>query len=347
MSGMHATRRGVRNCVFLLLFAAGAPLSTAGADPAVRIVRGERLTVEIMDPNHPNRYHRGERFSPVANVLRVRMDGVDFLYAPGSGHDPFADNGGLAMEFDNAKWGPPGFLEADMGEGFLKVGVGVLRKADELYHYGRRQEVITPATTVVEWRDDGADFRQTSPGVNGYAYDLDATVRIRENALEIVYRLTNTGSKRFSTRQYAHNYFKLGLERMADGLEVEFPFDFDPVGLDEAQGQRQEGRTLVFPEQREEYSNVTVPILYHHWDDNVLLVRHRSTGRAIVAATSMLGPRVFIHLRRDYLSPEQFVILRLRPGESAEWRRRYTFLIDPENPPLARVHAGGFLDFSP
>lgn len=352
MPSVVSLRRRILRRLALLAIIAWIPQADAvppgaGAGAPVRVIRGDRLTVEIMDPGHPDRYHRGERFSPVANVLRVRMDGVDFLHAPEQGHDPFGENGGLAMEFDNAKFGPPGFLEARMGEGFVKVGVGVLRKADELYHYGRRQEVIEPALTTVDWRDDGADFRQTCAGTNGYAYKLGAIVRIGGNALEIVYRLVNTGTKRFATRQYAHNYFKLGLARMDGGLEVEFPFDFDPVGLDEGQGQRQEGRTLLFPPQRAEFSNVTVPILYHYWGENALLARHRPTGRAIVAATSLLGPHVFVHLRPDYVSPEQFVVLRLLPGESAEWRRRYVFVIDPDNPSLAQMNAGGFTDFAP
>lgn len=347
---VSSCRRAPRRVFLLLALALGAAiqLACAASEPGAaastttptRVVRGERLTVEIMDPNHPERYHRGERFSPVANVLRVRMDGVDFLHAPEDGHDPYADNGGLAMEFDNAKFGPPGFLEAKIGEGFVKVGVGVLRKADELYHYGRRQEVIERARTEVGWREDGADFRQVCAGVNGYAYTLDASVRIDGPALEIMYRLSNTGARRFSTRQYAHNYFRFGLDRMDGGLEVEFPFDFDPVLHEGARDVRQAGRTLIYPPLREEYANVTVPILYHYWDDNVLLARHRPTGRAILARTSMLGPHVFIHQRPAYISPEQFVVLRLLPGESAEWRRRYVFIVDPGNPSLARVLAG-------
>lgn len=301
--------------------------ATALADepplPATRILRSQELTVEVMDPASPDRYYRAERFSPVATVLRVRLRGVDYLYAPAE-HDPLSDNGGLAMEFDNAKYGPPGFVGAHIGEGFIKVGVGVLRKADELYHYGKRQQIIEPAATTVVWGTDRADFHQVCHGVNGYAYELDASIKTEGRSVTVTYRLRNTGTKTFATRHYTHNFFSLGQSVIGKGFEVEFPFDFDPVG--EFTTWHQDKRTIIMDRPVDEYANITVPILYHYLGPNSLVVRHRPSGREIIVTTSIPGPFNFIHVRPGYLSPEQFVILKLAPDETAEWSRRYDFV---------------------
>lgn len=308
------------------------PAVASGAETrleATQVLRAGPLRVEVMDPNHPARYNRGERFSPVANVLRVSLGGVDFLHAPAE-HDPITDNGGLAMEFDNAKFGPPGFVEAPLGGSFLKIGVGALRKSADLYHYMARQEVVAPAVTTVEWRASGASFRQTCPEADGYGYALSSEVEARPDSVEISYRLENTGRRPFATRQYAHNYFSLGQDSVGPGFEVEFPFDFDAVGAQP--GWRQEGRVLRLDSPVEDFVNITVPILYHYLGENRLVARHRPSGRAIVATTSLLGPQVFVHARPRYLSPEQFVVLKLAPGESAAWSRRYVFILDERAP---------------
>lgn len=325
---MRTTSDGFRRVFALIWSFCFAAAALAGTPPSapVRILRSDELTVEVMDPAHPDRYYRAERFSPVANVLRVRLRGVDYLYAPEQ-HDPLTDNGGLAMEFDNAKFGPPGFVEARIGEGFLKIGVGVLRKADDLYHYGKRQEIIAPAPTTATWGPDRADFRQVCEGTNGYAYLLESSVRVSDRSVSVTYRLRNTGTKTFATRHYAHNFFSLGQSSIGGGFEVEFPFDFDPVG--EPAAWHQSGRTIVIDRTVDEFANITVPILYHYLDENRLVVRHRPSGREIIVTTSIPGAFNFIHLRPAYISPEQFVILKLAPGDTAEWARRYDFQPGP------------------
>lgn len=322
---MRMTLEGIRRASALIgsLCCTAAALATESPPAPTRILRSAELTVEVMDPTHPDRYYRAERFSPVANVLRVRLRGVAYLYAPEL-HDPLTDNGGLAMEFDNAKFGPPGFVEAPIGEGFIKVGVGVLRKVDSLYHYGKRQEVIEPAATRVVWGTDRADFHQVCRGVNGYAYELDTSVKAEGKSVTVTYRLRNTGTKTFATRHYAHNFFTLGQSVIGRGFEVEFPFDFDPVG--EPATWHQNGRTIVIDRPVDDYANITVPILYHYLGENRVTVRHLPSGRAIIATTSIPGPFDFVHVRPGYLSPEQFVILKPAPGEAVEWARRYDFV---------------------
>ncbi|MHC4352202.1 MAG: hypothetical protein ACYS0H_05730, partial [Planctomycetota bacterium] len=80
-----------------------------------RILHSGSLVVEVGDPDSPDcRWNQGLRFSPVANVIRVQLDGRDFLYAPaGGGSLGFV--GGLPMEFDIGQEAfqpdPPGYNE--------------------------------------------------------------------------------------------------------------------------------------------------------------------------------------------------------------------------------------------
>ena len=203
----------MRYLAVLLFF---IPLSKMNAEenPAVQTISGDKLSVEIMDLNHPARYNRGVRFTPVAAVLGVKMGGKEFLFHPEK-HDPINDHGGLASEFDLCIPGgpdedlPPGYLEAKDGQGFLKIGVGVLKKKKgEKYSLFQSPEVISPAKTSVEWAGAGAKFHQTCEGVNGYSYELWADVKLDGNKISVEWKLSNTGTKPFTTKNYTHNFFR-------------------------------------------------------------------------------------------------------------------------------------------
>lgn len=302
--------------------------------PPMRTLSSDRLQVEVMDPHSPDRYYRGPRFSPVATVLQVRMDGHRFLFAPDQ-HDPQTDNGGLAMEFDigtEPNPPPPHFNDAATGEGFLKIGVGVLKKeADPLYKFYMPYAVLQPAITTVDWAADRARFQQTCAGVAGYAYRLDAEVRVVANEVTLRYRLKNTGTKPFSTEQYAHNFFAMDDQPVTPGAyEVEFPYDFTaklPKPVIQQQGRKLALVGEITPKVKAAQAFVHPPDSLKGSD--TVIVRQPATGLQIVATLSRPANSTTVHMGPLYLCPEQFLRIDLQPGETADWERVYAFGLSP------------------
>ncbi|MDF3059104.1 MAG: hypothetical protein K0R17_3319 [Rariglobus sp.] len=332
-------RPGLSLIVWLFVSATLAADTGIGVKLAgTRILRGDRLVIEVMDPDSPERYNRGTRFTPVANVLRATLEGREFLHAPGGpGHDPLLDNGGLASEFDLfAHTPPPGFAEAAIGEDYVKIGVGVLRKTAERYDFWEVPPVVARAVTSTSWGKDRATFEQVCEGTNGYSYRLAAGVRVEGDGLEITFGLTNTGAKRFSTWHYAHNFFAFDGAMTGPGYEVQFPYELPPLILQTGspRTQTQRGRRIVFIEALKESSNVQVPWPADYDGPNWVRLRQVESGRQITATTSMPGPFIFVHADSRYVCPEQFVRLDLKPGESAGWSRSYRFeVVSPADKP--------------
>jgi hypothetical protein len=317
--------------IFIMgLSACAAPSPPTGpASQPLRTLASEHLEVEVMNPDAPDRYYRGQRFSPVATVLRVRMDGHDFLFAPIE-HDPLADGGGLAMEFDigtEPNPPPPGFNEAAAGEGFLKIGVGVLRKeADPIYKFYGSYAMIQPAVTTVKWERDRARFHQTCEGVAGYAYRLEADVRVVANEVRVTCRLANTGAKPFSTEQYAHNFFAFDEQRITPGYAVEFPYDFSaviPKPVIKKTGRILTLTSEITPKIKAAQAHVT-PLQPLDGKDSVIF-RHPDDSLRITATVSRPAIVTTVHMAPLYVCPEQFVRLELQPGETVEWTRNYVF----------------------
>ncbi len=311
----------------LLVFSFGEARSADAARlPGTRVLTDGRLVVEVMDPASPDRYNRGTRFSPLANVLRARLDGHEFLHAPDT-HDPLLDNGGLASEFDLlSDEPPPGFDEAKIGDGYVKIGVGVLKKTRARYDFWPVSPVIEEAKTTATWGTDRASFQQVCDGVNGYAYRLAAEVRVAEAGVTIECRLTNTGEKVFSTMQYAHNYLAFDGAEATSDYRIEFPYEPAPVYQpDSARALRQRGNTLVFDEALKKTLNAKLPWPAGYDGPNQLSIYNVNTGMRLTMTTSIAGPFVFLHATSGYVCPEQFVRVRIEPGETIFWERVYRF----------------------
>lgn len=293
---------------------------------AAHVLSSDRLQLEVMDPESGDRYYRGIRFSPVANVLRATLEGKEFFFSPVE-HDPMTENAGLAMEFDIN--GPREFDEVPEGGEFLKIGVGVLRKHGEKYAFFKPYDLLVPARTDVEWGTDEAVFHQTCRSENGYAYVLRARVKVQGNGIRVQCRLANTGTKAFSTEQYAHNFFRLDPQApIGPGYVIEFPYDFEtkiPKPVFE-----QRGRVLALTGEvtvKMKGAVAFVTSLDPGRKSDSALVRHEASGLQIRASVSLPTDRITIFANSLFISPEQFVRLSLKPGESVEWERSYTLEI--------------------
>jgi hypothetical protein len=310
--------------IWPLLMAAGEEGSP------VHLLSNEKLAVRVMNPSHPERYNRGVRFTPVAAVLQVERDGVTYLHCPEK-HDPLNDHAGLAAEFDlcipggPAEFLPSGYLEAEEGDAFLKIGVGALKKGKHTYNFFQQPELLEAAETTVEWKPAGAVYRQAFSGrtTPGYAYVLEASLSLQAETLAVSWTLTNTGTRPLTTRQYTHNFFRIADHDTGPGYVLSFPYDFRAQGLES--GQQQEGREILFLTRIPKWINALVPYPHDYSGPNTLTLRHADSRRSIMCETSRPGLRTDIHARSSFISPEQFIELHLSPGETQTWKRLYTF----------------------
>lgn len=286
-----------------------------------RLLASKDLIVEVMDPASADRYNIGQRFTPVAAVLRVAMGGQEYLFSAVK-HDRKTGHAGLASEFDLSHQ-PPGHKEAKISEGFVKVGVGVLKKDRANYAFYMPYKAIEPAKTTVKWGMTKAEFHQVCKGVGGYAYELRATVKVAGKTVTTEWSLKNTGRKAFTTTNYVHNFFRMGDKDVGPDYVVSFPFDFKPEGLKDEQTLK--GRDILFTKKIPTHINGVVKYPKDYKGPNSVTVRQTKTGQTIKATTSIPGTRVALHASKTYVCPEQFIEITLKPGQTKTWTRTHTF----------------------
>lgn len=312
---------GCTVCVLAYLSLCAAAGGDLARHTGTRVLAGDALHVEVMAPNAGDRYNRGTRFSPVAAVLRVWSGTHEFLHSPVE-HDPVKDHAGLPSEFDLVG-SPPGFAEAEVGDPFVKIGVGALRKARKQYRFYEEQEIVRLAQTRVSWGPSSAEFHQELEPVNGYGYALDARVSITGAVLEIAWALRNVGPKPFTTETYTHNFLRLGEGPVGPAYELVFPYEPRAEALSDPAAVLSGRLQLTGVPERPVKGRLYAPDAYD--GPNRCRLLRRDTGQSVELHTDRGGGYTAIFATRDYFCPEQFNAFELPPGAECRWTRSYTF----------------------
>jgi hypothetical protein len=329
------TRRSSRTLLHMKALTTACLLLTSilvrGEEPlhaGARLLKNGTLTVEIMDPADPHRYNSGVRYTPIAGVLRVVRDGKEFLYNPKE-RDALYATAGLFAEFD-LRSTPPGFAEAKIGEGHLKIGVGVLKKEAESYNFWPPHPVLKLPKTEVKWRESSAEFRQEcalgkSPDESSYAYDLRADLRLQDSSIVVDWSLKNTGRKPLETIHYTHNCVIFPGHNCGPGYVITLPYAPMCKG-EEAKKKlwKVEGGALTF---LDKISGLDIEINTPPDDAsaNEVTVSHEKDPRSVKFTVTLPSKWVALHCASFYVCPEQFVEIKLKPGETQKWTRTYTF----------------------
>ncbi len=312
---------------------ARSPLDVDPPVPLHEIATGE-MVVTVMDPNHPDRCYQGVRFTAVGAILDVRVRGHRFFNSPANVAQPLdGDMPGIAPEFDLVSPdGPPGFAEARPGDGFLKIGVGILeRPDDQRYMFYRPYKLLQRAETrLVREAPNRVSWIQQTAGVQGYAYRLEATAEAGGDDLIMRYRLTNTGDKTLETSPYHHNFLTLGSDRTAQAV-IRFPESWDrqPTFAETdpraAYVSLQAGMATLAETVAHPIQIHLIPPADEPGANRIRVEQPRTEQAVTINVDAPPGDRTTLFATDTVICPEQFIRLSIPPGQQARWLHHYRF----------------------
>ena len=204
------------------------------------IISQNGLEVTLCPPSFQDGYYRGVRFDHSGIFRRIEKDGFVFADEWFDVHDPYKHDAvcGASEEFSQC-----GYEYAQVGEVFLKPGVGLLVKdSDTAYDHFKLYEVADCGRWTVTSEEDSATFIHVLDAEGwGYVYEKEVRL-ISGECMQIAHRLCNTGPKLIKGETYNHNFFTFGDARPGPEMQIDFPFrpcgkwrsDYDSVALVES-----------------------------------------------------------------------------------------------------------------
>lgn len=292
--------------------------------PRAEITNGKvSATVALPDP--VKGFYRGPRFDHSGMIPELKFNGHTYFgLNAGKVRNPVANDNcaGPAEDFFEAI----GFNEAEVGQPFIKVGVGLLEKPyARKYFFGTAYWPVKFFDWTYKVGENQVELTQkVAEGGWGYEYIKDIILPEGKNALVIKYFLKNTGKKQITTNQYAHNFIRI---------------DNRPINSDYTVKFKGRIRALRPLPKEVKYSNGNTFTMYDKTmftplggfksvkDNCVDVFLPNKTGMKITGDFTPFRYWLFSCART--VSAEPFIHIDLAPGESMRWSRTYELYLNP------------------
>ena len=287
---------------------------------------GTRAKLYLPDPQ--TGYYRGTRFDWSGVIASLEWNGHNYFGQWFERYDPQIHDAitGPVEEFLTNNSGL-GYEEAKVGENFVRIGVGAVRKPEEpAYRRFATYEIVDPGKWTVTKAPDSVGFVHELRETAGYAYVYRKNLRLTRDTLVLEHRLRNTGRKHISTSVYNHNFFTLDNQPTGPGFAVRFRFEpraiADLKGVAETQGkdfvylqELQRGQTLF--SELQGFGAAAA--------DYDFRIENRNTGAGVRVTGDHPISKLLLWAARTTVCPEPYIDLSIEPGKESSWRIAYEF----------------------
>ena len=317
----------MRRHLYSVLFCfAGIFLSLDQPPPKASISNG-LITAKLYLPDAVNGYYRGTRFDWSGVIYDLQYNEHNYF---GKWFDRYEPTLHDAIMGPVDSFNPIGYEEANVGEGFLRIGVGILEKPDEpRYAFTTPYKILEPGEWKVKKKSSEVNFVHELKTAK-YQYKYSKNVKLIKGKPELVleHTLENKGKTMIETDVYNHNFFVMDNEPTGPDFVVKFPFT--PEG--EMKGKEEKGaingQQIVYNDviQKGEYFAVSPLSGYGATaSDNDIRIENTKTG----AGVRIIGDRPIVRFvywsAAATLCPEPYVNIKVEPGETVTWSIRYEF----------------------
>ena len=320
-----------------ILIAITLALSTlTAADPPQAEITNGTVRAKLYLPDAANGYYRATRFDWAGVIASLEFQGHNYFGVWFPRYDPKI-NDAITGPVEEYRTGDSalGYADAKVGETFVRIGVGLLKKPEEpKFQQFKTYDIADNGKWTVKTAADSVEFTQevTDP-VSGYAYLYKKTVRLAKGAprMTIEHSLRNTGKKVIETNVYNHEFFVLDNQPSGPDFTVKFPFEVkntsDFRGLAEVSGRELHYLQELRPGNQSIHSELTG--FGDSAKDFDFRVENRKTGAGVRVTGDHALSKIDFWSPRTTVCPEAYIDLKIEPGKESRWQLTYDFYVVP------------------
>jgi hypothetical protein len=312
---------------FALAFAA---VTLAAADyPEATITNGE-VHARLLLPDPARGYYRGTRFDWSGVIASLQYKGHEYFGQWFEKYDPKLHDAimGPVEEFRSADGGL-GYAAAKVGETFVRIGVGTVRKPQEdQFQPFRTYDIVNGGKWSVTKGPDRVEFTHQLTDASGYGYVYRKVVSLTKGEPQLVleHSLKNTGKKDIETSVYDHNFFVIDGMPTGPDSSVTFPFELHSArelkGVAETHGGQVQ---YTRPLEKGESVFTELQGFGNQAFDYDIRIENRKAGAGVHIVGDHPLEKVVYWSIRTTLCPEPYIHLNIPPGQEEHWRITYDF----------------------
>lgn len=282
------------------------------------VLKNDRLQITISEPG--SRYRR-QRFDWCGIVTEVLLDGRhSFLSQEPPFYGQITGGFGLSSNFEAANGFEYG--NTPIGAYFPRVGVGRIIRHDRsplsMYH----DYTIDPAPMTWEkTAEDTVVFHTAAVPCNGYAFEIQKTIRLVGASIETEYALKNVGEKSVLLEESNHNYTMIDQMPINEDYVFSTPYN---LKVKVGRGAVKLGYNTLSVTDYEDFFIFDVEghdgCNPHSWK-----VTHKPTGLAYGETVWAPLSKFFVWGCHNNFCPIVYVKVMSVPGQTNTWVRKLEF----------------------
>jgi len=298
--------------------------------PRIKLTNGQ-LEADIFVPCSENGYYRGSRFDWSGIADQIKWNGHTFLCSSVVTADKDFRACGTAEELCMGIFntpGPLGYIEAAVGESFIKPGVGILEKnSNDDYRFEQPYKIIQPINWDTQSGDNWIECSQRLLEHNGWGFRYTKRITLSQDKPEmvIVRTLENLGSKTIDTTHYCHNFLLFDDDPVGLNYEIKLPFAPE-VNSDELNGfVKIDDDKIGFHKDIPDGDFAFGSFAGFDGDGYCFVVENKKTKTAVKIEGDMPFERFHLYCQQKMICPEPFAKLVIEPNKKAQWQTKYLF----------------------
>ena len=173
------------------------------------MISNEEVSMKIFLPDIQKGLYRGTRFDWSGVIGSVQYKGHEYFGYWKDSHDPMFHED-LSGPVEGYIEPGLGYDEADAGEGFIRIGVGIIEKVKESkFNWRKTYKILDHGLWSINQGSDWIKFEHVIRSDFGYGYEYDKTIKLKSDGFTIIHQLRNTGIRPIETDQFNHNFFMI------------------------------------------------------------------------------------------------------------------------------------------
>jgi len=341
---MHIPRTPIRVAALSMaaLFVLLATLSAQVASPPEAQISNGLLTARMYLPDAKNGYYRSTRFDWSGAVYSLKHDGNEYYGVWYDRIDPKVTNwvfegdeivsglcsalAGPVNEFQT----PLGWDDAQPGETFIKLGVGVLRRGEGAYNRFVHYDVLDPGTWTVNKGSNTIEFIQKldAPSLGyGYVYRKVITLVAGKPEMVIAQSLTNTGAKPIHSEVYNHHFMVMNKQPPGPDVTIRFPYAPKPTRAPNTALIDVAGNELVYAKQLSgrDQAVVTFDGFGTTPAGAEMVLENKKVGAGVRVTADRPLIRSMLWSIRSVFAIEPYMAVDVEPGKEFNWKNQFEY----------------------
>ncbi len=313
------------------------------AEPPRAQIQNKQLRVKFYLPDAKNGFYTGTRFDWSGVIADLEFAG-HHLYQPWFActdpavRDFIYKDATIVAGTNSAMTGPVeefqtplGYDSAKPGDSFLKVGVGLLRKADDTpYSFAKHFDLVDGGKWTIHKTATSIIFEQVLGGpYSDYAYIYSKTIRLAGDNSELVieHQLSNKGKLPISTKVYDHNFLTIDGIGVGSAYSITVPYKIESTRQPDAKFVKLNGSTAEYIANLQGQDRVAFGLQGFSADskDYHFEIVNRDAKLQVTITGDHPLANASVWSIRNVLAVEPFIDIQVDPGKDVIWSYKYTY----------------------